>query len=69
VQGVPQDRTGLLIIRTWIEAGSDVPLRAYIRSTGDVAAGFADTPASTLTDVDAIGALVQEWLQGVLSQQ
>lgn len=66
---MPEDRTGLLIIRTWIEAGSDVPLRAYIRSTGDVAAGFADTPPSTLTDVDAIGVLVQEWLQDVLLEQ
>ena len=58
------DRTGLLIIRAWIEQGSSKPLRAHIRLTNDVAVGFASE--TTLADVAAVSTVVEAWLQDVL---
>ncbi len=49
---MPPDHTGLLIIRAWVEQGSPKPLRAQIRLTTDVAAGFGSE--MTLADVDAL---------------
>jgi len=54
------DRTGLLIIRTWIEQGSSEPLRAEIRFVTDAAAGIEHT--LTFTRPEAVAAAVQEWL-------
>lgn len=56
----PTDRTGLFIIRAWIEPGSVQPLRAQIRLTTDVFAGFERT--LTLSTADEVCATVQEWL-------
>jgi hypothetical protein len=61
---MPQDHTGLLIIRAWVEQGSSKPLRAQVRLTTDVAAGFASEV--TLADVNAVSAAVEAWLQDVL---
>ena len=61
---MPLDHAGLLIIRAWIEQGSSKPLRAQIRLTTDVAAGFASEV--TLADVNAVSAAVETWLQDVL---
>jgi hypothetical protein len=61
---MPQDQTGLLIIRAWVEQGSAKPLRAQVRLTTDVAAGFASEV--TLADVNAVSAAVETWLQDVL---
>jgi hypothetical protein len=58
------DHTGLLIIRAWVEQGSSKPLRAQVRLTTDVAAGFASEV--TLADVNAVSAAVEAWLQDVL---
>jgi len=62
---MPLDQTGVLIIRTWVEQGSSKPLRAQIRLTTDVAAGFAS--AQTLADVNAVSAAVEAWLDAVLT--
>ncbi len=59
------DRTGLLIIRVWIEEGSSEPLRAQIRLSNDVSAGIERT--LTLARAEAVCATVQEWLAGFLS--
>ncbi len=59
------DRTGLLIIRAWIEEGSSEPLRAHIRLRNDVSADVERT--LTLTRAEAVGATVQEWLADMLS--
>ncbi len=59
------DHTGLLIIRAWVEQGSSKPLRAQIRLTTDVAAGFAGE--ITLTDINAVWAAVEAWLDAVLT--
>jgi hypothetical protein len=45
------DPTSLLIIRVWVEEGSQKPLRAFVRHTSDVSAGFEH--AETLTDAVA----------------
>jgi hypothetical protein len=54
------DRTGLMIIRAWIEPGSSDPLRAEIRGTTDLSLGFDG--ARTLTRSEAVFAAVQDWL-------
>jgi hypothetical protein len=58
-------RTGLLIIRAWVEEGSSEILRADLRAATDVSAGFDRTV--TLARPDAVGASVQQWLADVLS--
>ena len=60
------DRTGLLIIRAWIEAESSEPLRAQIRLSTDVSAGFQRT--LTFSRAEDVSAAVREWLAEVLSQ-
>ena len=58
------DPTGLLIIRAWIEHGSSEPLRAHIRVSTDISAGIERT--LTLSRVDAVCAMVREWLTDIL---
>ena len=57
-------RTGLLIIRAWVEPGSSKPLRAQVRLTTDVATGF--TGEMTIADVTGVSAAVELWLEDVL---
>jgi hypothetical protein len=59
-----RDRTGTLIIRAWIEQDSSAPLRAHVRQTTDVSAGFLD--GKTVTDEGAAAELVRRWLKAVL---
>lgn len=58
------DRTGLLIIRAWTEPGSSESLRAQVRLTTDVSAGFE--PALTFARSEMVCATVQEWLASFL---
>lgn len=58
------DRTGLLIIRAWIEEGSSEPLRAHIRISDDVADGFRHTV--TVCRPEEVRAEVEEWLAQIL---
>jgi hypothetical protein len=62
---VPQDRTGLLIIRAWIEPGSVEPLRAHLRVTSDVANGFERT--ETFSNPGDVEHVVTRWLAQVAS--
>ncbi|MEA2828961.1 MAG: hypothetical protein QOG43_3400 [Actinomycetota bacterium] len=64
---MPTDRTGLLIIRAWIEEGSEEPLRAQVRIIDDVSAGVERTQA--LARVEEVVATVQAWLADFLSGQ
>jgi len=59
------DRTGLLIIRAWIEEGSSEPLRARVQLSTDVSAGFERTP--TFARAEAVCAAVHEWLAEISS--
>jgi len=58
------DRTGLLIIRAWVEEGSSEPLRAHIRISDDVEDGFRRT--LTLSRPEAVCAEVEQWLAQIL---
>jgi len=62
---MPAPRTGLLIIRAWIEEGSSEPLRARIRLTTDVSSGFQQD--MTLSQVPAVCEAVETWLGDMLS--
>lgn len=53
-----------MIIRVWVEEGSAQPLRARIRLTDDVASGVERS--MTLTRVNAVCRVVQEWLEEML---
>lgn len=62
---MPSHRTGLLIIRAWIEEGSTEPLRAQVRVTGDISTGLGTT--ATFVQPDTVGEVVDTWLQGMLT--
>ena len=62
---MPKDRTGLLIIRAWIEDGSSAPLRAQLSQTSDVSTEIARR--SVHTDVLEVGSEVQTWLREILA--
>ena len=57
-------RTGLLIIRAWVEEGSSEPLRAQLRMTSDVLVGFEHT--LTLARPEEVCDVVREWLADIL---
>ena len=61
---MPSHRTGLLIIRAWVEAGSAEPLRAQVRVTGDISSGIERTIA--LAQSDTVMELVDDWLQEIV---
>jgi hypothetical protein len=61
---MPTHRTGLLIIRAWVEEGSTAPLRAHIRISYDVSTGLQRT--LTVGEPDAVHEVVDAWLQGIL---
>jgi len=60
-----RDRAGLLIIRAWVEEGSSEPLRAQVRVSSDVSAGFERE--LTFVRVDDVCATLKEWLADILS--
>ncbi|MDQ3224286.1 MAG: hypothetical protein M3Q75_12575, partial [Gemmatimonadota bacterium] len=62
---MPTARTGLLIIRARCEETSSQPLRAHIRLTTDISAGFE--ASMTLTQVGAVGKTVETWLNDILN--
>lgn len=57
---VTRTRTGLLVIRAWVEPGSSSPLRTQIRLTTDVAQGFE--ASLTLAHAEAVVEAVRAWL-------
>jgi len=63
---VPADRVGMLVIRAWVEGGSSSPLRARVRWTTDVSAGFEQS--LTAVEVDAVLSSVETWLDEVLAR-
>jgi hypothetical protein len=58
-------RTGLLIIRAWVEPESSSPLRAQIRLTTDVAHGVERS--LTLTQEEAVVTAIHTWLSEILT--
>jgi hypothetical protein len=64
---MPSHRTGVLIIRAWVEAGSDEPLRAQVRSVNDIA--FDGVRASTIIQTEGVMTLVSAWLQEIVGDR
>jgi uncharacterized protein YrrD len=62
---MPLYRTGLLVIRAWVEKASSKPLRAHIRTTTDVSKGFESE--LTVADAPSASATVETWLGDVLA--
>jgi hypothetical protein len=62
---VTKPRTGLLIIRAWVEPGSSSPLRAQIRLTTDVSRGLERS--LTVAQEEAVVEAVQAWLSEMLA--
>jgi hypothetical protein len=62
---VTTSRTGLFIIRAWVEPGSSSPLRAQIRRTTDVSQGFEQ--GLTVAEKEAVVEAVQAWLSELLA--
>jgi hypothetical protein len=60
-----RSRTGLLIIRAWVEPGSSSPLRAELRLTTDVSEGFERS--LTVAREEAVVEAVQAWLAEMLA--
>jgi hypothetical protein len=58
-------RTGLFIIRAWVEPGSSSPLRAQIRRATDVSQGFEQD--LTVTQKQAVVEAVEAWLSELLA--
>ena len=59
-------KTGLLIIRAWVERDSGKPLRAHLRTTTDVSKGF--DREFTVSDLPAATAAVEKWLGDVAAE-
>ena len=59
------ERTGLMIIRAWVEEGSPQPLRVQIRLTTDVSEGIQQTV--NLSDTGAASAAVEAWLTSIMA--
>ena len=55
--------TALFVMRAWVERGSLMPLRVYMRRSDDVSLGFDGT--STVVDIDAALEIVRGWLEKV----
>jgi hypothetical protein len=62
---MPMERTGLLIIRAWIEEGSSAPLRAQLSMTSDVSMGMERS--SVHSEILDVGVEVEAWLKEILS--
>ena len=58
------DRTALMMIRAWVEVGSSEPLRATIRLTNDVSAGFQRD--LTVARPEDVCAAVRAWLTEIV---
>ena len=63
---MPHERTGLMIIRAWVEQGSARPLRAHLRFTTDVSAAFDGEV--TLAAIGDVSSTVEAWLEDVLTE-
>ena len=58
-----REKRALLIVHAWTEQGSERPLRAHLRATADVEAGFEND--LTLSNIDAVCDGVRDWLERV----
>ena len=57
----PPERTGILVIRVWLERDAPGQLRARLTQTGNLAE--AATTLATASDVRAVCEAVEAWLR------
>ena len=57
---------GLLVIRAWVEDGSERPLRVEVRATADSARGFQRE--LVFSEPAAVEGLVRAWLEQVVAE-
>lgn len=57
----PSDRTGVLIVRLWIEVNHEKGLRARITQTLDTLAG--EHSVAVVASADDVCAVVKEWVE------
>jgi hypothetical protein len=62
----PPPGTGALLIRVWLEPGSDRPLRARI--TAGVSTSGREETTVVVTEARDVVVLVQRWLDGFLTE-
>ena len=58
-------RTGLLVIRAWVEEGSQPPLRVEVRHTVDSGLGFERE--LVFSEPGGVEAMVRAWLADVVA--
>src|SRR5262249_8419524 len=56
------ERSGVLVVRLWLEGGSPGGLRARISGSGST--GMADGPIATAATPEGITAVVRGWVEG-----
>jgi len=56
------ERSGVLVVRVWLERDPESGLRARISGSG--AGGSADQPVSAAATPDGVAAAVRSWLEG-----
>ena len=61
----PQDRTGVLVIRVWLESPTSCGLRARLIRTSDVISGECETTMAAT--VDDLCDQVRTWLESFLA--
>ncbi len=64
---LPSERTGLLVIRAWVETNGEPRLRARITQTADLS-GRKETSTVAATR-DDIASAVTEWLDRLLGER
>ncbi len=62
-----QRQTAVLIIRAWVELHPSSPLRATIRSTSEVGAGFS--ASESFSGIEAATEAVRIWLRDIEAGQ
>jgi hypothetical protein len=64
---VAVEGVGLLVIRAWVEEGSERPLRVGVRLTADSGRGFERE--LVFSEPAAVEAVVRAWLADVLANR
>jgi hypothetical protein len=65
--GRERERSGVLVVRAWIESGTPPGLRARITQSRDLTS--TEQTMTTTATVEGILAAVQAWLDALLSER
>ena len=62
----PSERTGVLVLRVWIEAGSDSGLRARITTEDEL--GSRERVSAVAGSVEQVVQFVEQWVKGFVAE-